>query len=460
MQNRSQIICFTLLALQSCSTDAGPETQARMNRPDLDSRRSDARISLVQNESTDLIDSVDISSGEGIAAVPAASSQDSGGSVGLDIYSWDATGDRRILELTTQKKRGMIGEVYNTPKHLFFTIHDNFRSQIRRGKDTCSVIILTKLTGVLTCLGNLRISSRITEWAKKPVIQTNSGGDHLVFSGFGGNGGGYEDLYYLNMSSGNSQLKNLTNDTDAYEEDYAINDDGDVVFKSSGRNARSFKFAKADGSAVLVGAANTAQWGRCLINGVGSYNNSFYAVRGTGSGGEQELIRMSKDNSGNFQPTTILTPNNDVNGFYCSYVIRTNDRLVFFGTKDSQGFLFTYEDRPEGQTDVWHTQLVRDIAEVNGATYDAENLFIHGEDALGSSTILKYHTATSSFATLVPHLRWVVNDMKGPSGGNLLVVAEQMSDSAFITSRVSILDGSTDVVSLKLPAVRQLIPLN
>ena len=412
------------------------------------------------NGPVELATSVDIKASEGIAGVPAADKSTAGSAPGMDLYTWDLKGENHLINLVSAKRRGMIDKIYPTPKHLVLTIHDNFRGQIKKGGSVCSLIVLTKATGALTCIANVRLSDRIAEWANKPVVQTNAGGNRLIFSGLPGNGGGYEDTFFLDLAANPPKIRNLTGDSNAYEEDYAINDDSDVFIKSSGGSGgRSLKMVKNGGTLQAVGTAGNAEWTNCLTNGVGTNNNYFYAI-GSGGTSSTNLIRVKKDGSQNFQMTSILTGQSEIDAFHCQVATKGQNFLGFFGEKEGKGWLFIYDDKEDNLTDTWATQEIPEMVTVLGATADAEHIFIYGEDALGSTTVQKYVIATNTFSTLVPHHKYVITDIRGPASGQLLIIGEQMSDSAYISAKVRVTDGAVTPVSIKFPAVRQLIPLN
>jgi hypothetical protein len=447
------------LIIYSCSVEESDGS----NPSSLNKNSRQQTFSLSDQQASEMKPSADISNVEGIAGVPLAETGSGDSLAGMDIYMWDASGDRKVLELTKKPVHGVIADIFYTKNHIFFALSYHAIGLIKQGSNSCSVIVLTRQTGVLHCLANIQISKRIQEWAKKPVIQTDSSGDRMVFIGMSGSGGGYEDLFRLDMTTGVANLVMLYANPTAYPEDYAINDDGDVLHKEvlTGVNgSRNFMVTKANGTTSTIGASNAAGWAYCITNGVQNRVNDFYAVRGTGSGAGNTLVKFIKDGSGNYNMTQVIGDVQQLSSFQCQYVLKNGSQLFFLGRKNGQGYLLAYEDRPDGEADVWSTHVIPDMIEINHATGDSASIYISGEDKLSSGTIKSMNLTDYQFNTLIPHHQFVFSDFQGPFGGYLVFTAERMADSAFVKGRINITNGSVTPVTINLPAVRQLVPLN
>lgn len=408
------------------------------------------------SEGLQLKDSVDTRAIEGVAGAPSPE----GKSTSMDVYAWDASGNRKLLQLTKAPVNGLVGDIYYTKNHIFFQLSS---TQIAKGSKACSVVVLTKQTGVIHCLANLWISKRIKEWAQKQVIQTDDSGDRAVFLGFDNGRGGYEDLYTLDFTGGTAELQVLHADNDTYHRDYDINANGEVLHRQvdvrGGRND-NFMLSKAGSTSVTIGPQNDAAWANCITRGVGSNALNFYAVAGTGGGGGTTLDKFTRDASGNFTKSEVIPAVRDLDYFSCQYVLRHGEFVYFFGLKQGVAHVLFFKDAVASAQPEWSIHEVRDMIKITSATADINKLYILGEDKMRSGTVLSMDKSAKSFSTLIPHHKYLFHELIGPFGGQLIFTGERMSDSAYVNGRVNVSTGADVLTVIDVPAVRNLIPLN
>lgn len=416
-------------------------------------------FALEDSEPAQLKDSVDISEIEGVAGAPSPE----GGSTNMDAYVWDASGNRELLQLTKTPSKGVIQDIFYTKNHVFFQLSTTASGRIKKDDRVCSVIVLTKQTGVITCLANVRISKRIMEWAQKQVIQTDESGDRAVFLGFGSSSGGYEDLYSLDFTSGTAQMQVLHADANAYHDDYDINANGEVlhkIVKTNSNGTRDFMLSKPGTAGITIGSVNDAQWASCVTRGVGSNSLNFYAVAGTGSGGSNTLDKFTRDGSGNFTKSEVIPDVADLDYFSCQYVLRHGEFIYFFGQKNGVAHTLFFKDAAAPAQAEWSMHSIPDMIKITNATADTNKIYILGEDKMRSGTIQAMDKAAKTFSTLVPHHKYLFHELIGPFGGQLIFTGERMSDSAYVKGRVNVSTGALVPTVIDVPAVRNLIPLN